>query len=120
MDLVGQVWMSVLYQGLCDNLCIVFNLWVGVGLVCGGVGIVLVGNLQQVVECICEYQVFGISNFIFFGYLYLEEVYCFVELVMFLLLLENGVLLKVCSVNIGLFGEIIGGDKCLVCQVSVS
>lgn len=41
--------MVVLYNGKCDNLEISFNLWVGVGLVCGGVGMVLVGDGFMVV-----------------------------------------------------------------------
>lgn len=67
--------MVVLYNGKCDNLEISFNLWVGVGLVCGGVGMVLVGDGFMVVVWINEYVVFGIDSFVFSGYLYLEEVY---------------------------------------------
>lgn len=65
------------------------NLWVGIGLVRGGVGIVFVGDLKIIVDWIVEYQVFGIELFIFFGYLYLEEVYYFVEFVFLFLLFEN-------------------------------
>lgn len=106
--------MVVLYGGCCDKLEISLNLWVGVGFVWGGVGMVLVGDVEMVVEWIDEYCCVGIDIFIMLGYLYLEEVYSFGECVLLLLLLDYLLLQVQFFVNMGLFGEMVGNDYCFV------
>lgn len=77
--------MIYLNKGMRELLEISFNLWVGIGFVRGGVGIVFVGDLYIVVERIKEYELLGIDMFVLLGYLYLEEVYEVVELLFLLL-----------------------------------
>lgn len=108
MDSTGQSRMSALHRGSRENLEISPNLWAGVGLVRGGAGTALVGDPEQVAARIREYQALGIDNFIFSGYPHLEEAHRFAELVMPLL---PGAKHRDTAINMGPFGETIGGDR---------
>lgn len=110
MDSAGQARMQALHQGSKDNLFIAPNLWAGIGLVRGGAGTALVGNPQQVVDRIEEYQALGITKFIFSGYPHLDEAHRFAELVMPLLTEQKGLVLPTSGLNTGPFGETIGND----------
>ncbi|BBV66426.1 TPA: FMNH2-dependent alkanesulfonate monooxygenase [Kluyvera ascorbata] len=120
MDSTGQARMSALHNGNRDNLRIAPNLWAGVGLVRGGAGTALVGNPQQVAERIREYQALGITHFIFSGYPHLEEAHRFAELVMPLLPTSTQPRSAKGQLNMGPFGETIGGAARPVKQVSAS
>lgn len=111
MDSTGQARMRALHNGSRDGLRIAPHLWAGVGLVRGGAGTALVGNPQQVADCIKAYQALGITNFIFSGYPHLEEAHRFAELVMPLLPLNQPAQKAQRNINTGPFGETIGGDK---------
>lgn len=76
----------------------------------GGAGTALVGNPQQVVARIQEYQALGITKFIFSGYPHLDEAHRFAELVMPLLSEQKGFVLPTAGYNTGPFGETIGND----------
>lgn len=81
-DSAGQARMVRLHGGQRDKLEIAPNLWAGVGLTRGGAGTALVGNPDQVLERMLEYQALGIDRFVLSGYPHLEECYRFAELVM--------------------------------------
>ncbi len=80
-DSVGQQRMARLHSGSRDKLEVSPNLWAGVGLVRGGAGTALVGNPDEVADCMKEYMGLGIDKFILSGYPHLEECYRFAELV---------------------------------------
>lgn len=77
---VGQQRMTALHKGSKDSLVVAPNLWAGVGLVRGGCGTALVGNPENIIKRIREYQQVGIESFIFSGYPHLEESYRVAEL----------------------------------------
>ncbi len=81
MDSHGQARMQALHGGRRDRLIVGPNLWAGVGLVRGGAGTALVGNPQQIVERLREYQALGVDTFVLSGYPHLEESIRFAELV---------------------------------------
>ena len=80
MDSHGQARMRLLHNGDRKNLEISPNLWAGVGLVRGGAGTALVGDVDTVAARIEEYRELGIDTFIFSGYPHLEEAYRTAEL----------------------------------------
>ncbi|MDR1423833.1 MAG: LLM class flavin-dependent oxidoreductase [Azoarcus sp.] len=80
-DSVGQARISQLHQGDRSKLWIGPNLWAGIGLVRGGAGTALVGNPQQIVERLREYEALGADTFVLSGYPHLEESVRFAELV---------------------------------------
>ncbi len=69
------------------------NVWVGIGMVRGGVGTALVGSHVEVADRIMEYHDLGFDEFILSGYPHLEEAYQFGEGVM-PILRDRGVLPK--------------------------
>jgi alkanesulfonate monooxygenase len=77
---VGQKRMSALHQGRRDRLVVGPNLWAGPGLVRGGAGTALVGNPDNVVARLREYQDIGIETIIASGYPHLEEAFNVAEL----------------------------------------
>ena len=81
MDSHGQARMQALHGGRRDRLVVGPNLWAGVGLVRGGAGTALVGNPQQIVDRLREYQALGVDTFVLSGYPHLEESIRFAELV---------------------------------------
>jgi alkanesulfonate monooxygenase len=86
IDSIGQQRMSALHGGRkpqdLRELEIAPNLWSGIGLVRHGPGTALVGNPQQVLARMREYQDAGIDVFIVSGMPLLEEAYRFAELVL--------------------------------------
>ena len=80
-DSVGQARITQLHQGDRSKLWIGPNLWAGIGLVRGGAGTALVGNPQQIVERLREYEALGADTFVLSGYPHLEESVRFAELV---------------------------------------
>ena len=72
---VGQHRMRSLHNGNREDLEVSPNLWAGIGLVRPGAGTALVGNHEQVAECLFEYHDLGIDEFILSGHPHLEEVY---------------------------------------------
>ena len=104
MDSIGQQRMSQLHGGRRDRLEVSPNLWAGVGLVRGGAGTALVGDLRTVAARIREYQDLGIDTFILSGYPHLEEAYRFAELVFPLLPLPRRGAARQ-RANTGPFGE---------------
>ncbi len=111
MDSVGQARMAQLHGGRRDRLEISPNLWAGVGLVRGGAGTALVGDPATVAERIDEYRRLGVDTFILSGYPHLEEAYSFAEQVLPLLPLDHPLPTREQSVNMGPFGESVGGDR---------
>jgi alkanesulfonate monooxygenase len=111
MDSVGQQRMSQLHGGRRDKLEISPNLWAGVGLVRGGAGTALVGDLETVAARIREYQDIGIDTFIMSGYPHLEEAYRFAELVFPLLALNRPDNVTTLRTNTGPFGETIANEQ---------
>ena len=81
MDSVGQQRMAALHGGRRDRLVVGPNLWAGVGLVRGGAGTALVGDPDEVVARLREYQEIGVDSFVLSGYPHLEEAIRFAELV---------------------------------------
>lgn len=79
-DSEGQRRMSALHGGSRELLEVAPSLWAGVGLVRGGAGTALVGDLATVAERIREYQALGIDTVIASGYPHLEEAYRVAEL----------------------------------------
>ena len=84
-------------------------LWAGVGLVRGGAGTALVGNLQQVADRIKESEALGLDYFVMSGYPHLEEAHRFAELVFPLLPLEVQSKLPGHALT-GPFGEIMANS----------
>jgi alkanesulfonate monooxygenase len=85
-DSVGQQRMSALHGGRkpadLRELEIYPNLWSGIGLVRNGPGTAIVGNPEQVVARIHDYQEAGVDTFIVSGMPLLEEAYRVGELVL--------------------------------------
>ena len=80
-DSVGQARISNLHGGDRSRLWLGPNLWAGIGLVRGGAGTALVGNPQQIVDRLHEYEALGADTFVLSGYPHLEESVRFAELV---------------------------------------
>jgi len=80
-DSVGQARITRLHGGDRSKLWIGPNLWAGIGLVRGGAGTALVGNPQQIVDRLREYEQLGADTFVLSGYPHLEEAVRFAELV---------------------------------------
>ncbi|MWV62300.1 LLM class flavin-dependent oxidoreductase [Helicobacter saguini] len=83
-DSIGQARMLELQKQARKNgsLEIYPNLWAGVGLVRGGAGTALVGNVENVLRLMQEYIDIGIDTFVLSGYPHLEETYYVGELIM--------------------------------------
>lgn len=83
-DSVGQSRMLSLQKDAKDSgkLEIYPNLWAGVGLVRGGAGTALVGNVENVLRLMQEYIDIGVDTFVLSGYPHLEEAYYVGELIM--------------------------------------
>ncbi|MDD2729419.1 FMNH2-dependent alkanesulfonate monooxygenase [Malikia sp.] len=81
MDSVGQKRITELHGGDRNKLEISPNLWAGVGLVRGGAGTALVGDLETVAARLKEYVDLGVDSFVLSGYPHLEEAIRFAELV---------------------------------------
>lgn len=80
-DSVGQARITNLHGGDRSKLWLGPNLWAGIGLVRGGAGTALVGNPEQIVERLREYEALGADTFVLSGYPHLEESVRFAELV---------------------------------------
>ncbi|ELZ5938123.1 FMNH2-dependent alkanesulfonate monooxygenase [Providencia vermicola] len=111
MDSKGQARMQALHKGSRENLFIAPNLWAGIGLVRVGAGTALVGDPQQIVSRIKEYQAIGITKFILSGYPHLEEAHRFAELVMPLLETSTEILAATSTLNEQSKGEAIGAHS---------
>lgn len=115
-DSVGQARMVRLHNGKRDNLEISPNLWAGVGLTRGGAGTALVGDPEQVVARLKEYQALGIDRFVLSGYPHLEECYRVAELVLPHLQLrqhtnEGALHAPAPTGNAGPFGDVAAGSN---------
>lgn len=114
MDSVGQR-IAELHKGHFDKadvragLEVSPNLWAGIGLVRGGAGTALVGNLEQVAARIKEYAALGLDHFIFSGDPHFEEAHRFTELVFPLLPLDLQAKLPGQALT-GPFGEIVANS----------
>jgi alkanesulfonate monooxygenase len=80
-DSVGQSRITQLHGGDRSKLWLGPNLWAGIGLVRGGAGTALVGNPQQIVDRLHEYEALGADTFVLSGYPHLEEAVRVAELV---------------------------------------
>ena len=72
--------MVQLHRGRRDSLEISPNLWAGIGLVRGGAGTALVGDLRTLVCRFEEYLALGIDTFVLSGDPGLDEAYHVAEL----------------------------------------
>ncbi|MRX73075.1 LLM class flavin-dependent oxidoreductase [Bacillus lacus] len=81
-DSKAQTEMTSLSMNHANSLQIRKGLWAGIGLVREGAGTALVGDPDQVLSYMKEYQKAGISHFILSGYPHLEEAYRVGELLL--------------------------------------